>query len=86
MSIENRTENGTVFVNETTELLAELQRPLFSAIAGLSALDSTDEEAATGRLTEFLTNVDCNSGGWLQKARTLAIHTNQISVSCYENM
>lgn len=78
MSVEHCTENGVVIVDETTELLAKLQKPLTASV-------KHDIETASGEttnaLTEFLSDSDCHSGGWLQRVWTMTIRADRISVS-----
>jgi len=76
LSSESRTEDEIVFVDETTELLTKLQRPLL--------LDGTRyaTESTPGSLAEFLANTNQHHGGaWLQKVRSLIIRSDQITVS-----
>lgn len=72
LSAEKRTENGTVFVDETTELMTKLQRPVLPPVG-------PDAETIPSVLTEFLANAD-HGGGWLQTARAMIIRSDQISV------
>lgn len=75
LAAEYRTENGTVFIDETTELLMKLQRPLSSATTSTAT-------GKTGGLTEFLKNDDHHStSDWLQRVRAMIIRSDQIYVS-----
>lgn len=75
LSAESCTENGTVFVNETTELLMKVQRQVSSA----TTFATTGE---TGGLTEFLENADHQDmSDWLQRVRTMIMRSDQIHVS-----
>ncbi|KAE9537938.1 hypothetical protein AGLY_005910 [Aphis glycines] len=74
LSAESRTEDEIVFVDETTELLTKLQRPLLS--------DGTrrSTESTPGALAGFLTNTNHHHGGvWLQRVRSIIIRSDQIT-------
>lgn len=73
LSAEKRTENGTAFVDETTELLTKLQRPVLPVAVPCA-------ETVPSVLTEFLANGD-HGAGWSQTARAMVIRSDQISVS-----
>jgi len=76
LSAESRTQDEIVYVDETTELLTKLQRPLLS--------DGTrrSTESTPGALAGFLTNTNHHHGGvWLQRVRSIIIRSDQITVS-----
>jgi len=76
LSAESRTEDEIVFVDETTELLTKLQRPLLSHGTRYST------ESTAGALAGFLANNSQHQGGvWLQRVRSIIIHSDQITVS-----
>ncbi|KAL4098666.1 hypothetical protein QTP88_023218 [Uroleucon formosanum] len=74
LSAESRTEDEIVFVDETTELLTKLKRPLLWD-GTLYATESTP-----GTLAGFLANTNQHHGGaWLQRVRSIIIHSDQIT-------
>jgi len=76
LSAESRTEDQIVFVDETTELLTKLQRPLLSDGTGYAT------ESTPGTLAGFLANTNQHQGGaWLQRVRSIIIRSDQITVS-----
>ncbi|VVC26296.1 Protein broad-minded [Cinara cedri] len=79
LSAENRMDDGTVFVAETTELLTKLLLPSIPPLS--DSVASIDDTVTAGVLAEFLTD-DANSyetGVWLQKVRATIIRAELIS-------
>ncbi|XP_022179280.1 uncharacterized protein LOC111039925 [Myzus persicae] len=74
LSTESRTEDEIVFVDETTELLTKLQRPLLSRDTRYTT------ESTPGTLAAFLENTNQHHGGvWLQRVRSIIIRCDQIT-------
>ncbi|XP_026818694.1 uncharacterized protein LOC113557398 [Rhopalosiphum maidis] len=74
LSAESRTEDEIVFVDETTELLTKLQRPLLSDGTGHAT------ESTPSALVEFLSNANHHHGGvWSQRLRSIIIRSDQIT-------
>lgn len=79
LAAENRTEDGTVFVVETTGLLTKLQRPVSAG-----ARETVRSALSAGELSSNVPAADrrhCPVGVWLRRARAVVVRSDQISVS-----